>query len=399
MKELGEQVRGDTERFAGEVAKVVGDGDAPAEGPTSAPASQPKTAARAEAELPAAADIFLDLVEIEKHTVLSRQLTRGEVTIAEIGLANIAQYLPTITGVGRDDALGTVRDLVNKDVKSKDKQQDSDVIAMLWDKHGTDAGVLNNLALEYLAQSTDRVEEAIGSRESKYASDDVAARVLEIERWIGVDKAKAFSALSAALGTDAAAVDLKLAELGLAGVSEDEEIFVYLAMQGEHRYNAVRDMDWKHDLTLLRALIRDDEQAREIVLAEIDEVGAVEQVVLWIRQLVGDVDEAGVVTEEGINYHKLATKPDLIQKALTAKDWTESPESAAQLMAINPIEARALAASDSKAAKQALWEAHEPYMVWIYLGAIGLGGTIGMIIFYFATRKALNAEAEARAVA
>ena len=31
----------------------------------------------------------------------------------------------------------------------------------------------------------------------------------------------------------------------------------------------------------------------------------------------------------------------------------------------------------------ALWDLHHPYMVWYYLGAMGLLGTIGMILFYF----------------
>ncbi len=44
-------------------------------------------------------------------------------------------------------------------------------------------------------------------------------------------------------------------------------------------------------------------------------------------------------------------------------------------------------------ATQVLWDLHHPYMVWVYLGIIGLAGTVGMTIFYFTTRKAL-AEAE-----
>jgi len=48
---------------------------------------------------------------------------------------------------------------------------------------------------------------------------------------------------------------------------------------------------------------------------------------------------------------------------------------------------------DIEAAQQAtqvLWDLHHPYMVWVYLGVFGLIGTVGMIIFYFATRKALS---------
>ncbi|MFH0981658.1 MAG: MFS transporter [Planctomycetota bacterium] len=38
-------------------------------------------------------------------------------------------------------------------------------------------------------------------------------------------------------------------------------------------------------------------------------------------------------------------------------------------------------------ATQMLWDLHHPYVVWLYLGAIGLVGTIGMIIFYYITKK------------
>jgi len=47
-------------------------------------------------------------------------------------------------------------------------------------------------------------------------------------------------------------------------------------------------------------------------------------------------------------------------------------------------------------AQQALWDMYHPYVVWIYLGIFGLVGTIGMIIFYFATRRAIAAAQAAR---
>lgn len=49
-----------------------------------------------------------------------------------------------------------------------------------------------------------------------------------------------------------------------------------------------------------------------------------------------------------------------------------------------------LGEEDPVAVKQAtrvLWDNYHPYMVWYYLGAVGLLGTIGMIIFYFVTKK------------
>jgi dipeptide/tripeptide permease len=48
-------------------------------------------------------------------------------------------------------------------------------------------------------------------------------------------------------------------------------------------------------------------------------------------------------------------------------------------------------------ATRVLWDLHHPYMVWVYLGVMGLLGTIGMIVFYFATRRSLAAESEAAA--
>ncbi len=44
-------------------------------------------------------------------------------------------------------------------------------------------------------------------------------------------------------------------------------------------------------------------------------------------------------------------------------------------------------AVQAKQATQILWDMHQPQMVWYYLGIIGLVGTIGMIAFYFFTKK------------
>jgi proton-dependent oligopeptide transporter, POT family len=51
-----------------------------------------------------------------------------------------------------------------------------------------------------------------------------------------------------------------------------------------------------------------------------------------------------------------------------------------------------------KQATQVLWDLHHPYMVWVYLGLMGLIGTIGMIIFYFATAKSKTTSQAASAV-
>jgi MFS family permease len=43
-------------------------------------------------------------------------------------------------------------------------------------------------------------------------------------------------------------------------------------------------------------------------------------------------------------------------------------------------------------ATRVLWDNYRPDMVWYYLGIIGLAGTLGMTIFYFATRKRIAEE-------
>ncbi|HNQ24897.1 MAG TPA: MFS transporter [Phycisphaerae bacterium] len=50
-------------------------------------------------------------------------------------------------------------------------------------------------------------------------------------------------------------------------------------------------------------------------------------------------------------------------------------------------------------ARLLLWNAYHPYRVWLYLGALGLAGTIGMILFYVATRhvRVVNGEETAPA--
>ncbi len=398
VQSLSKRLHGDAGRFVGEVKAAVGvdgktakRGAAPAAPPSADSAAEPtpETAdvVRGAVELPAGDDLIEDAEGISRHTLAVQQLARGEITIAQAGLARIVQHLPNIVGKHRDEALGAVRDILNQERAPADSADDQDVIALLWDQHGADPDVLNNLALEYCAQATERVSAALRGRDFKYPANKVKERMQEIERWIGVDKGKAFDALSVALGHGAGTVDADLDRLAVPGASDDERILVHLAMQGVHRYKAVRDMDWRHNKGLLRTLIRDDERAREIVLESIDKIGLLERLVRAIRALFGYKDEAGVLTEEGINYSRLATKPDLIQKALSAKDWTKEPRHAVQLMATNPHAARALAASDVAAARSVLWKSYRPYMVWVYLGLFGLVGTLGMIIFYFATRR------------
>jgi cysteine synthase len=164
-------------------------------------------------------------------------------------------------------------------------------------------------------------------------------------------------------------------------------VYVYLARQPRHLDRAVTQGNWKHDLAFLREMIRSDEAALKIVREHIDETGIAEGIVGGIAGLFGGDGGYSMPTEEGVDYYQLAGKKDLIKKALLAKDWTAAPAQAAEFLGLNVFEADALARADDKAAKQMLWDAYHPYMVWIYLGGIGTLGTIGMILFYLSMPK------------
>ncbi len=59
------------------------------------------------------------------------------------------------------------------------------------------------------------------------------------------------------------------------------------------------------------------------------------------------------------------------------------------LMALDQALASQPGASVSEAT-QVLWDLHNPYMVWYYLGAMGVLGTVGMILFYLFTKSTQN---------
>jgi len=48
-------------------------------------------------------------------------------------------------------------------------------------------------------------------------------------------------------------------------------------------------------------------------------------------------------------------------------------------------------------ATRLLWELHHPWLVWVWLGAIGLAGTVGMVVFYLATRTARSSKVQVTA--
>lgn len=394
VHELSETLEGDAARFAGEVKQAVAPPEESSEdSPDNAVASKPSTQPAPDASsIPATLDVVEDAATIRWLVLLVQQLATGDVSLENTSLPAVTGLLPTITGVKRAEALSKARDLMNKGGAPNEAKENAEVIALLWEQFGADRDVLNNLALEYLAQGTDLAYEAVRDVRFAYPASEVEKRVAEVQRKLGLDKHKAFAALSAAINEDSADLDTALAAIDVTSNMPHARLFVYLANSPLPRYEAVKRADWRHNQTLLRELIRSDEAALKLVLEKIDDVRLMERAVGAVRGVFARDEDPGVVTEEGVNYKKLANKSDLIQKALAVKDWSKTPDQAAALLAVNPYEARWLAVANPDLARQTLWDAYEPYMVWVYLGAFGLAGTIGMILFYFATRKSLAAE-------
>ena len=48
-------------------------------------------------------------------------------------------------------------------------------------------------------------------------------------------------------------------------------------------------------------------------------------------------------------------------------------------------------------ATRVLWDLHQPYMVWYYLGMVGLSGALGMMVFYVLSRRRARAASETAA--
>ncbi len=85
---------------------------------------------------------------------------------------------------------------------------------------------------------------------------------------------------------------------------------------------------------------------------------------------------------------------DTVLSAWTGGDWGSMPKEELQAKAVEVLDG-ALGAVDAslvERARQTLWDLHHPYLVWFYLGAIGLAGTAGMFVFYAVTKRTRSAE-------
>jgi hypothetical protein len=300
-------------------------------------------------------------------------------------VAAFVHRIPGILGISRAAALEKTRELVNKGVPRGQWKQDSDIIAMLWQQYGQDPQVLNNLALEYLAQATGRIETAVADIKFD-TSTDLKKRANELEEKVGISSRKAFAALSAAVAASEPTRP-KVPTSSLAAGPSDGQVYIELIKRPADRFDAIAKRDWKYDLGLLRELISSDPEAMKIVRQEIDKQGILEGLVLRITKVFAPNEYEGEISPDGINYYKLASRQDLVQKALAAKDWARTPDQVRSVLRLNPYESASLESQNAPKATKMLWDKYHPYTVWYYLGFVGLLGTIGMIIFYFATAK------------
>ncbi|MBU0719097.1 MAG: MFS transporter [Planctomycetes bacterium] len=347
---------------------------------------QPNDNGEADKSSPTAAEVITGTENLKATAVRVEELASGKATVDNIRVGTLVHLLPGIVGQPRGSAFDAVRNLVNKDVPPREAKTDTEITELLWDRFGRDPDVLNNLALEYLAQSTDRVHNAVANMTFEHTPEELQRRIAEIQKRIGISRAKSFASLSAVLGGDEAAVDQVLSNVEVATGRETDRLYVYLMQQPQHRLTAIGQKDWRNDRHLLREVIRSDPDALETVLEGIDNESWLDHVTSVLTSIFTSGEDVGEVTEEGVNYYKLARKKELIQQALAVKNWAQTPDQAARLLGLNPFEARALVGANLDQARQVLWDTFDPFLVWYYLGGVGLLGTIGMILFYVATK-------------
>ncbi|HUU85363.1 MAG TPA: MFS transporter [Phycisphaerae bacterium] len=278
---------------------------------------------------------------------------RGQiVNLGRQYLARTERHGDEADRVNAMEVLGLVRDEVNRGVPTDQRKEDAEIVEMLWGEFGNSPATLNNLALEYLAQGTSVIGDAVAGMTFEKPTEELPKRV-------GIGRTKSFAALSAARGASDAEVEQALAGLDMPAADAADRSYAYLASLPHQRFLAVAVKDWTLDVTFLRELIEGDDSARATAR----------------EKLNGELD-----------YAKLAEEQDWVQAALAVKDWTKAPKEAAQLLGLNPFEARALVAAEVNNSAQSttrlLWERYDPqYKVWIPFAAIGILAAIALGIF------------------
>lgn len=286
-------------------------------------------------------------------------------------LARYVHRLAGALGFKRFEVLAAVREAVNADRPGDRPLGLAEAADWLWERYGDDPGVLNNLALEYLAQETPVVRDAV----ERLAPVGFGNPVKDIPERLGIDRTKAFAALANALGADGHEVLRALAAENVPAGTPTERLYLYLIRRDHVRFVLVGKHDWTQDVAFLRELVESDAAVQEYVEQHVWQRGWLERVrALFQKPRPGDT------------YERLARNPHLIQHALDRKDWTRTPAQAARLLRLNPFEARArVAAEINQAAQEAtrrLWDVYQPNRgVWLPIVVVGIVATIALGVF------------------
>jgi len=226
VKALAEDLDGEAKALADQVNRLL---DAKEELDEPEPQAKQST--------PAADEIITVADHIKEMAALVQDLAGGEKDIHTIGIARFAHLLPEVIDKKRVVAFEIVRDeLVNKDLPPEQFKEDTDIIAMLWDKFGRNPEVLNNLGLEYLAQGTPGIHDAVAGMTFANSADKLDKRIKEIEERIGIGRIKSFAALSAATGAEDVAVDQALNAMEMPSVDLQDRAYTYLINEPHHRF-------------------------------------------------------------------------------------------------------------------------------------------------------------------
>ncbi|MFH1747683.1 MAG: MFS transporter [Planctomycetota bacterium] len=309
------------------------------------------------------------LATAQKLRLQAARVEAGHILLEDDVIGQHGHNIPEWIDKKRMEVLDIVHEHINEGRLDSEKKRYEEIAPMLWTRFGSEPVVVTNLALEYLAQGTSRLHDAVTSIELKHPPEKLDERIKEIEERIGIGRTKSFAALTASMGADDAALQAALADAGA------EDAYCYLAGLAHRRFLAVGQRDWTKDSALLREMIESDTEAKAYVDEHVWEKGWTER----IMSLFGSAEEKDV-------YKRLAGNQDLIQKALDRKDWSNASEQAAGLLRLNPFEARALAAAEVNSAAQTatkmLWDKYHPNRnVWLPMVAVGVVATIALGIF------------------
>ena len=163
---------------------------------------------------------------------LGDDLGSGKIKLEDVGVARFVHLLPEALQIKRPEVPEIIIDRVNAELDEPRLKQQAQITDMLWAQFENDAELLNNLALEYLAQHTNRLFDAL----SGVTFDDP---VKEMEPRVGIGRTKSFGALSVALGASDSEVTVALEQVDVPTGAAADRAFVYLTALPHHRFVAV----------------------------------------------------------------------------------------------------------------------------------------------------------------